>query len=139
MNTAIISEAARGTLDGTLSFPEVVARLPPGGRRVLPRRLRGPVQAVLRRRRRAGGHGDRVRGLPPIAAELDVAGLRAAILDSQRGGQKWRDFTRRAMTAGVQSYYAFLRGRRVTYLGRAGDQHTEWFPGAEPRAGGHSV
>ena len=50
--------------------------------------------------------------------------------DSQRNGQNYRDFTHRAMAAGVQGYYAFLRGRRVTYLGRQGDQHTEWFPGA---------
>lgn len=52
--------------------------------------------------------------------------------DSQRNGQKYRDFTRRAMAAGVQGYYAFLRGRRVTYRGRQCDQHTEWFPGADP-------
>jgi hypothetical protein len=25
-----------------------------------------------------------------------------------------------------------LRGQRVTYIGRQGDQHTEWFPGARP-------
>ena len=43
-----------------------------------------------------------------------------------------RDFSRRAMQAGVQGYFAFLRGKRVTYLGRDGNQHTEWFPGAEP-------
>jgi hypothetical protein len=36
------------------------------------------------------------------------------------------------MNAGVQGYFAFLRGRRVTYLGRNGDQHVEWFPGAKP-------
>lgn len=35
------------------------------------------------------------------------------------------------MHAGVQGYFAFLRGQRVTYLGRTGDQHTEWFPGAQ--------
>ena len=41
-----------------------------------------------------------------------------------------RDFTRRAMEGpGVQGYIAFLRGLRVTYWGRGGDQHTEWFPG----------
>ena len=40
------------------------------------------------------------------------------------------------MKAGVQGYYAFLRGRRVTYFGRTGDQHTEWFPGAEPKTPG---
>jgi hypothetical protein len=25
----------------------------------------------------------------------------------------------------------FLRGKRVTYWGRTGDQHTEWFPDAK--------
>jgi hypothetical protein len=34
------------------------------------------------------------------------------------------------MEAGVQGYFAFLRGKRVTYFGRQGDQHTEWFPGS---------
>jgi uncharacterized protein YbcV (DUF1398 family) len=71
-------------------------------------------------------------GLPPVALDFDAAGLRAAILDSQRHGQTYREFTRRAMEAGVQGYLAFLRGQRVTYWGRAGDQHTEWFPGAGP-------
>jgi hypothetical protein len=73
-------------------------------------------------------------GLPPVAADFDVAALRAAIHDSQRHGQLYRDFTRRAMQAGVQGYIAFLRGQRVTYWGRSGDQHTEWFPGAGPTA-----
>ena len=40
------------------------------------------------------------------------------------------------MKQGVQGYYAFLRGRRATYFGRNGDQHTEWFPGAKPEGGG---
>ena len=70
--------------------------------------------------------------MPPVAAELDVAALKAAILDSQQRGQKYRDFIRRAIAAGVQGYFAFLRGKRVTYFGRTGDQHTEWFPGAGP-------
>ena len=35
-------------------------------------------------------------------------------------------------TRTVQGYFAFLRGKRVTYWGRGGDQHTEWFPGAAP-------
>ena len=71
-------------------------------------------------------------GLPPVAESFSVDALRSDISDSQRNNQKYRDFTRRAMQAGVQSYFAFLRGRRVTYLGRQGDQHTEWFPGAGP-------
>jgi len=86
-----------------------------------------------------GAEGDRVvtaidyEGLPAIAPEFDLSELRAAIKDSQQNEQKYRDFTRRAMSAGVMGYFAFLRGKHVTYLGRARDQHTEWFPGAEPR------
>jgi len=68
--------------------------------------------------------------LPAVASDFDTAALRANILDSQRNGQKYHDFTRRAMQAGVQGYFAFLRGKRVTYFGRGGDQHIEWFPGA---------
>jgi uncharacterized protein YbcV (DUF1398 family) len=71
-------------------------------------------------------------GLPPVATEFSAADLRGNILDSQRNGQKFRDFTRRAMENGVQGYFAFLRGKRVTYFGRQGDQHTEWFPGTKP-------
>ena len=33
---------------------------------------------------------------------------------------------------GMQGDYALLRGKRVMYLGRQGEQHTEWFPGARP-------
>jgi uncharacterized protein YbcV (DUF1398 family) len=71
-------------------------------------------------------------GLPPVAPEFDAAALRANILDSQRNGQPYREFTRRAMAGGVQGYITFLRGKRVTYWGRTGDQHTEWFPGSGP-------
>ena len=132
MNTEMIMRAARGTLAGTLSFPEVVAQLVAAGVEYY------HVDYVGRCKSFYGPDGDRVvtgidyEGLPPVAAEFDAAALRANILDSQRGGQKYREFTVRAMSAGVQGYFAFLRGRRVTYLGRGGDQHTEWFPGANP-------
>lgn len=70
-------------------------------------------------------------GLPEVAAEFNGGELRAAILDSQQNGQKFRQFCARAMKAGVRSYFAFLRGQRVLYIGRDGDQHVEWFPDAK--------
>ena len=132
MNTEIIVETARATLAGTISFPEVVRDLLAASVEYY------HVDYVGMRKTFYGANGDMVvtpiayEGLSPVASELSVENLRAAILDSQRNGQKYRDFTRRAMEAGVQSYFAFLRGKRVTYLGRTGDQHTEWFPGATP-------
>lgn len=133
MDTRVITEAAIAALAGTKPFPEIVGNLMSAGVEYY------HVDYVGRCMQYYDGVGGRVvtaidfPDLPPIASEFDVAGLRAAILDSQRSGQKFREFSARAMTAGVQGYYAFLRGRRVTYFGRSGDQHTEWFPGAEPK------
>jgi uncharacterized protein YbcV (DUF1398 family) len=133
MNTRVINEVAESTLAGTMSFPEVVAKLLAAGVEYY------QVDYVGRCKQYYDGEGGRVvtpiplENLPPVAAELDIVALRAAILDSQTKGQPWPDFTRRAMAAGVQSYFAFFRGQRVVYLGRTGDLHTEWFPGANPR------
>ena len=132
MKTENVTEAARATLDGTIPFPEVVRRLIETGVEYY------HVDYVTLQKRFYSATGDVVmtpilyEGLPPVAADFDAARLRAAILDSQRNGQHYRDFTKRAMEAGVQGYIAFLRGLRVTYWGRGGDHHTEWFPGAGP-------
>jgi uncharacterized protein YbcV (DUF1398 family) len=134
MNTTVIVETARQTLTGAISFPEVVGQLLAAGVEYY------HVDYVAMEKTFYSAEGDMVvtpinyEDLPPVAADFSAEGIRADILDSQVNGQKYRDFTRRAMEAGVQSYFAFLRGRRVTYLGRQGDQHTEWFPGALPAA-----
>jgi uncharacterized protein YbcV (DUF1398 family) len=132
MNTNIIIEVARKTLAGTMSFPEVVGQLLATGVEYY------QVDYIGMKKTFYSADGGVVvtpidyEGLPPVAADFDAAAPRADILDSQHNGQKYRDFTRRAMAAGTQGYFAFLRGQRVTYFGRQGDQHTEWFPDAGP-------
>ena len=132
MNTAIIIDTARKTLAGTISFPEVVGRLLATDVEYY------HVDYIGMKKTFYSADGDMVvapidyEGLPPVSAEFSAEAVKANILDSQRNGQKYRDFTRRSMEAGVQGYFAFLRGQRVTYFGRQGDQHTEWFPGAAP-------
>ena len=133
MESKIVAEAARATLDGSIPFPEVVRRLLETGVEYY------HVDYVALQKTYYSTSGEIIKtpinyeGLPTVASEFDVEGLRAAILDSQQNGQHYRDFTKRAMNAGVQGYIAFLRGKRVTYWGRGGDQHTEWFPGANPQ------
>jgi uncharacterized protein YbcV (DUF1398 family) len=132
MNTTIINEAARKTLAGTMSFPEVVGQLLAAGVEYY------HVDYVGMKKTFYSADGDMVvtpieyEGLPPVSPEFAAEAMKANILDSQRNGQKYRDFTRRSMEAGVQGYFAFLRGKRVTCFGRQGDAHTEWFPGAAP-------
>lgn len=133
MNANKVRELAQITLSGARPFPEIVGHLIGEGVEYY------HVDYLARQFTFYGKTGNGIvvapltyEGLPQVAEHFNATGLRAAILDSQQYGQKYRDFCRRAMEAGVQSYFAFLRGQRVTYLGRQGDQHIEWFPGAKP-------
>jgi uncharacterized protein YbcV (DUF1398 family) len=132
MNTEIIVETSRATLAGTISFPEVVGKLLKAGVEYYHVDYVGMRETFYGRDQEIVVTPITYEGLPAVAEDFSAENLRAAILDSQRNGQPYRDFTRRAMLAGVQAYIAFLRGKRVTYWGRQGDHHTEWFPGAGP-------
>jgi uncharacterized protein YbcV (DUF1398 family) len=133
MDATAVHEAAAATFAGTMSFPQIVGKLSGAGVEYY------HVDYVGRCTRFYDAGGACVvtpipfEGLPPVAPEFDVQALRDDIRDSQQNGQHYRDFTVRAMQAGVQGYFAFLRGQRVTYFGRTGDQHIEWFPGAGPQ------
>lgn len=132
MNANEIALLAKATQDGSMPFPEIVGKLISNGVESY------HVDYTTRSFTFYGASGATVlaplifEGLPSIAEDFDVAALKAAILNSQQHGQKFRVFCGRAMQAGVQGYMAYLRGKRVTYFGGQGDQHTEWFPGAEP-------
>ena len=133
MNAELIAEVGRATLDGSLPFPEVVRRLLDTGVESY------QVDYVALQMSYYGAGGALIKtplsyeNLPQVAARFDIPALQAAILDSQQHGQPFRDFSRRAMLAGVQGYRVFLLGQRVIYWGRLGDQHIEWFPGAGPK------
>jgi uncharacterized protein YbcV (DUF1398 family) len=122
----------RKALAGNISFPEVVGQFLTAGGEYR------HVNCVGKKKTFYSADGDMVatpidyEEFPLVAAEFDTAALRANILDSQRNNQAYRDFARRAIEAGVQGYFVFLRGKRVTCFGRQGDQQTERFPGAAP-------
>lgn len=133
MNADKLSESVRHSLEGTKAFPEIVADLMANGVEYYHVDYAAKSFTFYSENGSSAQAPLTFEGLPPIAKDFNVEELKAAILDSQRNGQKFRVFCQRAMSAGVQGYFAFLRGQRVTYLGRQGDQHTEWFPGAKPQ------
>jgi len=132
MNANNVLQLGQATLSGSLPFPEIVGKLMAEGVEY----YHVDYVALQMHFYSAGGGVVPVplcfEGLPAVAEAFDAPALRAAILDSQKNGQAFRDFSRRAAQAGVAGYFAFLRGQRVTYLGRQGDHHVEWFPGARP-------
>jgi len=128
MNADLVCRMAVATLEGTLPFPEIVGNLIAEGVEYY------RVDYVSKQFSFYSAEGAvviaplSIHDLPSTAHDFDGSALRAAIVDSQSHGQKFLAFSHRAVRAGVQSYYVFLRGQRVTYLGRQGEQHVEWFP-----------
>lgn len=132
MNADSVTALARITLEGSLPFPQIVAELIANGVEYY------HVDYVAKSFTFYSAAGAILsapllfEGLPPVSQHWNGSALQEAIVDSQQNGQKFRQFCVRAMNAGVQGYFAFLSGQRVTYLGRNGDHHVEWFPGAKP-------
>ena len=128
MNPSLIQHLSDATLNGTMSFPEIVGQLISMGVEYY------YVDYVKQRKTFYNAAGEAVEtiityeNLPAIATAFDAITLKAIILDSQQNHQPYEAFTRRAMAAGVVGYFAFLSGKRVVYWGRLGDSHTEWFP-----------
>lgn len=66
----------------------------------------------------------------PIGAAFSKEQIEAAVRKAQRGEIMYPEFTRLALEAGCVGYFVQITGQRVQYLGRKGEVHTEWFPGA---------
>jgi uncharacterized protein YbcV (DUF1398 family) len=132
MDADVVNSLAKATLDGSMPFPQIVGELIAEGVEYY------HVDYAASSFTFYSAAGSTVtaslpfEALPSISSDFDVTALKAAVLDSQQRGQKFRQFCERAIRAGVQGYFAFLRGQRVTYLSRQGDLHVEWFPGAKP-------
>lgn len=69
-----------------------------------------------------------------IATAFSANGVEAAVRKAQRGEIIYPQFTRQALEAGCVGYFVQITGKCVQYLGRNGEIHTEWFPGAERRS-----
>ncbi len=86
MDAKLILEAARGTLDGMLSFPEVVGQLLAAGVEYyhvdyvgLPKRFYSAEGEMM-------ATSINYEGLPPVASEFDAAALRGPCRTGHRGG-----------------------------------------------------
>ena len=129
MDKQIVAETYRASLAGEINFTGVVAEM------IRARVEYYQVDLAALEMTAYGIEGGVLKiplpfkDLPHISPHFSHDSLTAALVDSRRHDQHYPDFIKRAMTAGVQSYFAFFRGKRVVYISRQGDLHTEWFPG----------
>lgn len=66
-----------------------------------------------------GTHAEKMRvALLPVAEEFSSSGVVSAIRGAQTDTIRYPEFVKRATTAGVIGYWAFLTGKKVIYLAR---------------------
>jgi uncharacterized protein YbcV (DUF1398 family) len=125
----IIEECAIGAHEGTIRFPDIVAKLLEiGVEQYHADFLRAETTYYL-----SSGESHVVAlSLPdePIAQEFSAEAVAAAVQASQKEGIHYQEFLLRAMKAGCVGYVVYLDGQRVVYCGRKGDMHIEHFPGS---------
>lgn len=134
MATALrdIAEAClHGSEIGTMTFPEIVGTLIAAG-----------FDGYMVDLRRAaatyylpdGSVIDlpAVRATQPVAAHFDATVVREAIREAQTQapGYTYTGFCAKVAGAGCAGYLVSFPGRRVLYVGRTGETHTEHFPPA---------
>ncbi len=126
---AVIEQCASLSIEGKISFGDVVSRLmkigleryhadytrhectyyvPDGQTLVVP--VKHPPQ--------------------PIAEAFSAKGVEAAVRQAQRGEIFYPEFLKQTFAAGCVGYFVQITGRQVIYFGRDGEQHVERFPSA---------
>ncbi len=125
----IASTCLAAAVAGTMTFPQIVGTLTEAGFEAYGVDLRaGTATYYLPTGATLTLQGDR----PPVAphASFDTEAVVAAIREAQAGapGYTYAGFCAKIAQAGCAGYLVSFPGRRVVYIGRTGDTHTEHFP-----------
>lgn len=121
-----MEECVRGSLAGTMTFPDVLRILKSIG----VERYHADYSRQENTYYLTNGQSHVVslpHGAHETAADFSAENVAAAVGESQRGEHSYLDFVRKTMTAGCVGYWVQLEGCRVQYFGRRGEIHTETF------------
>jgi uncharacterized protein YbcV (DUF1398 family) len=123
----VVEAASRGSEEGTLNFPQVLAKLSEAGVEGYYADLRGSRNTYYL----MDGRSIDVATEPshvPVAAPFDAVTVENAVRLSQAGAHSYRQFLDMVKAAGCAGYLVSLPGRRVVYFGRTAESHVEHFP-----------
>jgi uncharacterized protein YbcV (DUF1398 family) len=123
----VMHACSAGSLDGSMTFPEVVGRLAAIGCE--------QYHADFRRQEKTyylpDGQSEvaalpvEVTGIPSTFADHALV---AALRTIQAGQITYVEFLRRIMAAGCVGYFDNIAGKRAIYFGRNGESYVEVFP-----------
>lgn len=122
-----LRDCTTGSDAGTMTFPEVVARLAA----VTVERYHTDLVRAEKTYYLPRGDSHTLACHPlaaPPAVQFSTAGVDAAVRAVQAGAIDYQEFCRRIAQAGCVFYVVSLAGRRAVYYGRTGEAHIEMFP-----------
>lgn len=123
---AVMQECKEQSLQGKISFPEVVRRLHEAGvERYHADLTRDETTYYLPCGESHVFATDGPR--ETIAEAFDAAAVERAVRAIQRGEIIFPEFLGRIRAAGCVGYFTQITGRRVQYVGRTGEMHVENF------------
>lgn len=127
MDRQIMEETTHRSLEGTMTFGEVVMKLMAAG-------VESSFVDLVRMEKtyympdgQSYRESFKYRGNSPsldFSADEVVKAIRA----SQKGEIKYVEFLDRVINAGTTQYGVFIDGKKAVYTGRKGDSHVEHFP-----------
>ena len=128
-NQNVAQQCLTGAEHGTLTFPQIVARLTEAGfdgylvdfRTAKATYYPSESEAVALTTHRSD---------VPVAASFDSAAVESAIREAQAlvPGYTYQGFCDKVKRAGCAGYLVSILGRRVLYFGRSAETHVEHFP-----------
>lgn len=126
---AIAQTCLNASLEGTLSFPEIVRKLIEAGYESYTVDFRqGRTTYFLASGESVELPTPSLRG--DVAAAFEKKSIEAAIGEAQSGapGYTYAGFCRKVRAAGCAGYMVSFLGRRAVYYGRTCETHVELFP-----------
>jgi uncharacterized protein YbcV (DUF1398 family) len=127
MNYEVIKECMALSAEGKGSFPETVQSLLKAGVELYYADLLASSTTYYAGNT-AYALNHELASKRGVADAFNADGLIAAIKQVQAGHITYQEFLKQIMDAGVVSYMVFLKGRKLVYFGRKGEQHAEEFP-----------
>lgn len=123
----MMRECSIGSIDGTLTFPDVVSRLASIGCEAYHADFSREEKTYYTRDGESFIHPLPLssRAVPEAFASEEIV---AALRTIQRGEISYKAFLDRIRAAGCAGYIVFIAGRRTVYFGRRGDLYVEEFP-----------
>ncbi len=134
MDKAILKECSQLSLDGNITFPEVVSRLRATGVE------RYYADLVRMEKVYYSADGDTftvalsLSSQPKISSDFNKDGVRDAVKTIQKGAINYQEFLKRIMANGAVSYAVFITADQTTYFGRKGEEYVEQFKPAAASA-----